>query len=456
MDALAKPIRELTEEVKWFMRAHDLRALRIRTTADMRNAVLQVVVDQEANRFNTSPVLVIPDPHKKDDNGWLARTKRLNEAYEAQRERWAEAGHPQPELTGEQESFGARLFQVNQLWRAPARGTIVVLAPTVVEAGESWDAAVELLVRRPDLASVRWVFVDLEHETAAGLRDAALSTECLVDDGALLGDLKDHVALLEAAPAGAPGAAQVGAAWPLGTLPPSRGKHPPMPKAAVAAELEAAGVPRAMAGDSPKQLKLHIMRGAVALREGDIATAITQQRAARDLCSAAGFVEAKLLMQMTLAGYLLHARQPRAAEAEFTAAAEAGKKQEQWLHAAQAMLGLGALHSVAGRWGEAAATYREAAELSEKAEAPILAIEAWRLAGQLALDHGRESEATASWKKAIALADGDRAAAKLSSAPDTARALAAICRRRGLVQQADWLEAKSLEYQDAEASAEAL
>jgi tetratricopeptide (TPR) repeat protein len=326
-----------------------------------------------------------------------------------------------------------------------------VLAPTVVQQVEAWDQVVTALVTRPDLGGVRWIVVDLDHDTADGLAGElgtrAMSSTCKIDDDALLRDLETHVALLEAAPAGAPGPACVGAAWPKGVLPPTRGKGEPMPAVEVARELEAAGLSPALAGDVGPKLKLHIMRGALALRRGDAARAVDEQRAASKLCAAAGLVDAALLLRMTIAGYLMHAGAPRLARDEFAAVASTAKAGRNWSLAAQALLGLGALLALERRPGEAATAYREAAQLAELAGITVLAIEAWRMTGQLALDHGSEADANTAWRRAIALADSDLPVSALSSAPQTARALAAVCRRRGRIAEAQALEAQSLQFE---------
>jgi len=70
------------------------------------------------------------------------------------------------------------------------------------------------------------------------------------------------------------------------------------------------------------------------------------------------------------------------------------------------------------------------------------------MAGQLALDSGLESSAVDCWKRAISLAGAlEPELTPLTSVAETARALAALCRKRGLAPQALALERQSAEFE---------
>ena len=98
-----------------------------------------------------------------------------------------------------------------------------------------------------------------------------------------------------------------------------------------------------------------------------------------------------------------------------------------------------------GRAAQAAKHYAAAGDLAEVAKVPPLAIECWRMAGQLALDAKLDGSAVECWKRALAVAgELDPAVAKATSAAEVARALAAVCRKRGLRAQADELDRRSI------------
>jgi hypothetical protein len=118
----------------------------------------------------------------------------------------------------------------------------------------------------------------------------------------------------------------------------------------------------------------------------------------------------------------------------------------------QAELALGMLEAADRRPAQAATHYSAAARLAETAQTIPLAMECWRMAGQLALDSGLESSAVDCWKHAIALAGAlEPELTPLTSVAETARALAALCRKRGLVPQAAALERQSIEFEQGPA-----
>jgi hypothetical protein len=104
------------------------------------------------------------------------------------------------------------------------------------------------------------------------------------------------------------------------------------------------------------------------------------------------------------------------------------------------------LDAVDGLPAEAARHYAAAGQHAEKADIAPLAIECWRMAGQLALEARLETGAVDCWKRALALAEPLQPdLAKLTSAAEVARALAAVCRKRGLFAQAESMDRHSVQ-----------
>jgi hypothetical protein len=66
------------------------------------------------------------------------------------------------------------------------------------------------------------------------------------------------------------------------------------------------------------------------------------------------------------------------------------------------------------------------------------------MAGQLLAEDGKLDDAARCFHRALEVAEsGEPADRALSSAPDAAKTLAALCRRHGLVAQAEALEAQA-------------
>ncbi len=464
MDALEKPLQALATDTRWFLRATELRVMHVRTTADTRKDVLRTLIKQESNHYNHSPMLVIEDAHTEVEDGWTHREKRLWMAHESQVERIAEAGltaPTTPAATDEPPSgvagFAAALQRIDAGWAEPMRGTIVVLAPPLVEDTPRWCAALSQLWKSPQLDGVRWIVVDTDGdastEAVEPLGDAALGCRCEVDEEQLVRELELRLSLMRSAPIRAPGPARMGAAWPPGVQLPRRAREPEMDPAERDRLLEEAGVAPGLADEGGRELQFEVLGGALALRKGDGAAAVTHQRRARDLCGEMGLPKERRVMQMTLAGYLLQLEQQPAALQAYGDAARWSEEEDDLQTAALAHLAIGMIHACRGEQRAATKAYGTAGDFAERAEVTIIAIEAWRMAGQLALDSGQDQQGIAAWRRSLALAEADHAVAPHSSAPDTALALADVCDRHGLGPQADALRAQSIRLREAETDA---
>jgi len=164
------------------------------------------------------------------------------------------------------------------------------------------------------------------------------------------------------------------------------------------------------------------------------------------LCAEMEMPREQILNVMILGGYLLAAAQRPHAREAYTKARDLAVAAKLDDMIAQTELTLGMLDAVDHQPAQAAGHYSAAGQHAEKAQLGPLAIECWRMAGQLALEARLESGAVDCWKRAVALADPlDPALAKMTSAPEAARALAAVCRKRGLHAQAASLEQRSVD-----------
>ncbi|MBX3275017.1 MAG: hypothetical protein KF729_32430 [Sandaracinaceae bacterium] len=452
MESLAKPLRALEDDLRWFVRATELRLLHVTASPGLRGAALKVIAGMEALPANRSPFTVLEDPFLRADHGWSSRARRMVEDWEGRVRVMAETGLELGSLSGQRPAsgdplaaFGGWLNLVLSALRPPLDGLVVVLAPTRVDDAAAFEGELVELLRRPELTRARFVVVELGeadlprlHEELGG---AALRSRCERDDAAFAQDLN---ALMRSVDPALPGPARAGAAWPRGVVvPPRPGEREPTPEQqeAVDIELAAAGVSPALAGAAGVRMQQYVLAGALHLREGNGPTAIDCQRQACHLAYEAGAKREALIQHLVLAGYELAAGMDADAAREYASASE---RAEQWdcpLEAAQAELALAVITARQRRHPEAAAHYARSAEAARRADATGLAIEGWRLAGQMAAHAGLDERAAECFGRAIELAeDAEPDVAASSSAPRAARELAERLRAKGLGVQADSLE----------------
>ena len=128
---------------------------------------------------------------------------------------------------------------------------------------------------------------------------------------------------------------------------------------------------------------------------------------------------------------------------EARADAEAQKAPEL---AAQAQIALAAGLFAAKKTEEAALAYAEAGQLAAASGARMLAVEAYRMCGQLVAAQGDFPHAGQAFWRAIEIAsDGEPEEWRLSSAPEAARALAALFRNHDRPETAECLERLAVE-----------
>ena len=454
MESIAAPLRRLQEEGSWFARAHELRLLHVRTDASMRGAVIEQVMALEHHADNRALFYRFDDPFAGADRGWPARVQRLADQHDEKIASVAPAGivvqplgragaSPEPTAVG----FSALLFQIRPLLGAPLNGAVVVLAPAQIEDAALFHQELSALVAAPQLAHVRWIVVEADgaaaRELVVALGPRALDCDCLVDEAQQQRDLAAGGAAAVSDPPlvlpielgwRAPGAMPDVAAPPRR----DRGRLP------TDDELRAAGLSPKFVKGGGEQLKKLILGAALAMRQSRHPDAVALQARAAALCAEMEMPREQVLNVTILGGYLLAAAQRPHAREAYTKArdlAAAGGFDDL---IAQTELALGMLDAVDRLPAEAAGHYAAAGQHAEKADIAPLAIECWRMAGQLALEARLETGAVDCWKRALALAEPLQPdLAKLTSAAEVARALAAVCRKRGLLAQADSMDRHS-------------
>jgi tetratricopeptide (TPR) repeat protein len=192
-------------------------------------------------------------------------------------------------------------------------------------------------------------------------------------------------------------------------------------------------------------LKQLISGGALALRQGRHADAVTLQARAASLCSEMELPHEQVLNLHILGGYLLAGQVRQRAREVYARAGDIAHKGGFTDLEAQSELALGMLEALEHRPAEAATHYSTAGRLAEQAQVSALAIECWRMAGQLAVEARLEQSAVECWKRALDLAEPlEPKVAQITSAAEIARALASLCRKRGLAAQAASLERQAI------------
>ncbi len=456
MDAILKPIERVQEALTWFLAATEQRLLYIQASEALRLPILAKLASLEGHPRCKRAVVVVEAGVERDDDGWETRVAELEQALKDARDR-AAAAEPALELralgplvdASTPAAAFARLLRAGlDAVQPPLEGLLVVLAPAWVNDGDLWRRALATLIGRPELARARFVVVDPEDGPARVVAEQ-LGARAEIADGRIDGRaVKDAmaamVAAMAASPPGADAARAAGMAGPR-EAPPRRLKAPPplTPEQRERAMAEVGLAPAYAEPDVMQKMRVAVMQAAEAMGDGRAADAVRLQREARDLALQARLVREPVLFEIMMGAYAL---QGGAAEHAVGAFDSAARRAEEWQLAelgAQAWLAkAGALLTLKNP-EQAAVAYAEAGRVAG-AQAPPLAIEGYRMSGTLLASLRREQQAIAVWQRALEIAGAmppkDRQA---TTAPDVARALAAVCRKHGLRAQADALEAQA-------------
>ncbi|KYF57787.1 hypothetical protein BE04_39515, partial [Sorangium cellulosum] len=396
-------IQELDDRLRWFVRNPDIHLLDVVVATDIRGSILELVLGQELHADNRAPFYGLEDACTRADDGFAARVERFARLHAVRAAKVREdTGATLPALAlppvglppaARFSGLLVRALSAHLPWND---GLVVVLAPTIVDDPATWAAAVDGLVRTHSSRRIRFVTLHVESSPLRGIVErlggAACATNCALDHRALARELDLRLALMAGAPASAPGPARAGCAWPRAVQPPHRrnAPSPPEPDARMAAA---------------SALPAHVLRGAKAMRDGDVKAAVESQVAARDAALHAEQPRIAAIMELVLGAYLVSAGDRATARRVYAQAiARAGRIGTPDL-AAQGWLALGAIELGDGDRTAATNAYVEAGGAAERGGALMLAIEAWRMAGRVRADDGDDAQATRMWQQALAVAD---------------------------------------------------
>ncbi|MEM6291793.1 MAG: hypothetical protein AAGA54_11025 [Myxococcota bacterium] len=432
MESFGPPLERLMEAMAAFVRTPATKLLHVRSAADARKGCVEAVMAYERDPANTAPFYLFEQEHTATSNGWAERAEhgRLQHAHRA--ERMDEVGEPLtplpegPAVDDPRARFAAQLLQLQHGQPEGAHGMVAVLAPTTLDASEAWHAGVQPLIMDPKLAAVRFIVIETPpaptEQLATSLRDRAAHVK--VEPNAAARD-RDVESMLENL---VPGAPAPGASPELAP--------PQHPSAAPPAEPTPDSKLRGLMAEK-------LIASTLAMKQGRAAEAVQSTREARDLCSAAGLHRDAINMELVLGGQLLGAGSPSQSQAAFERASKTATEHGKTAQAATAQFALGATKLTRRDKQGALVCYAEGTVSAESSGQPALAIEGGRLTGQLAADLGMQAQAIAFWTKSVKLAEAAGPQAPFTSAGESARSLAAMCRKRGLADQAATFEAKA-------------
>lgn len=457
MDSLLQPIARLNTELKWFVTATEHTALHVLVGDGLRGPVLKQIAEAEQHPRNRS-VFVFTEAAEDAENGWAARLTEFQadmDELAAQLQQHAPPMElpPRPVVGASGTPltrFALQLRDVAATTPAPIEGLTLVLAPSGVADPSAWSRDLQALLSQP-LPRVRYVVVEPVHcssrvALSSALGKRLLSVDVVVDPAVAKRDLNAMQAAIAAAPAGSVGMALAGAAGPR-VLPPRRkGAVEPKPPAALAALFRDAGVPEAYADpEGMKRLRALILDAAGAASDGDFLRAIRVQSDARDHADALALPLEAMVLEHMLGAYVMQAGHPARAVSIFESAFQRAAALQAGAHMVQCKLSVATAQLTQRQVDAAVLTYAEAGALGAQHQVPAFAIEAYRMGGQLLAGQRRGQDAAAMWQRALQVAEaGDKLEVSMSSAADVARALAKLCRERGLVAQAQSLEEQAV------------
>ncbi|XYH96525.1 hypothetical protein ACMHYB_53565 [Sorangium sp. So ce1128] len=420
--------------------------LHVVTSEALRLAALDHIAAAEHLGGNRSPFFVLEAPSDAEDDGWAARVDELREDFAELRHAVSEAdGIELPAMPEHAEArtalarFALTVRSALECLRAPLAGLVVVLAPLWARDPARWARDVGALVALRELARVRWVVVDLDEPVCAAVIQAfghrVEEVDARVNDAAVRAGMDQMLSAMTSAPSGATGAPLSGAAGPRAPAPPR--KNAP----SFEAHADAA---------TSHQLRMLVLGAAKAMRDGNAAEAVRQQREALRLCVDEGFVRESIVMELVLGGYALQGGARECALGVFEQARQRAQSAGLAELVVQAHLAVAAALLAQHRTLDAALAYARAGETAAAAGASVLAIEAYRMTGQTLAAAGKTELAAKAWLRALLVAGGATAIEKhASTAPRAARALAEHCRQHRLIQQAEALEAQAAEIEAA-------
>lgn len=383
--------------------------------------------------------------------GWDLRADELTAQYHHLRQVLARTSvsiaalgddvRPWPGRSGGLQRFATILGRVEAGLTARRAGLVIVIAPLFdVSRDATWQADIEMLASAArSLSRVRLVLTELAPGPSAAMARARRAQVCSVrlDPNAIRRAMLERLHAQASAPVGATGFRATGAAGPR-VVPPPRPERTPQrlltPEALAAINPEVRLVLDPVAQDTLRRCSALAAARAV---EGDLLGAIEPQAAIVRACQEAGALSSAASNMLLLGAFTAGAGSAQRARAIYGDARTTAKRCGANSVAVQALFFLAALEIGERRHIEAANWYRQAAQSAAAMSETLMAIEGLRACGEALITCGRVADAVGTWREALAIAnEADRAQAKISAASALARRLAAICRERGLHDQA--------------------
>ncbi len=425
MESLGSPIERLLEAMASFVRTPATKLLHVDAAVRMRKGCVEAVMAHERDPANTAPFYLFEQEHTGHAPQWSERAEhaRAQHAHRAERmEPNGESLAPLPQAVpagAGQAQFAAALLQLAHGQPEGAHGMVAVLSPTTLDAPEAWHAALQPLLMDPKLAAVRFVVIETPPAPSVSIADQLRDRAAKVTVAPNASDEdRDIDSMLEDF---VPGAPPPGAA-PLVT-PPAHPSAAPAPEPTADSKLRGT-------------IAQKLVASALAMKQGRAAESVQATREARDLSAAAGLHRDAINLELMLGGQLLAAGSSKQSEAAFTRATETAAEQGKDSQVATGQFSLGATKLTRRDKQGALVCYAEGTVAAERSGQPALAIEGGRLTGSLAAELGMQAQAIAFYTKAVKLAEAAGPVAPLTSAGESARALAEMCRKRGLTDQA--------------------
>lgn len=397
LTSIRRPLEDLADVAQRFVRT-DARLLFVEAQPRLRMAAIQVLSAAEHFADNRRPLLTVEFTSTRDEDAtWEAATDDLRRAHNEHRE----AGSPLAALVGRpmrtqgSANFAAQVLQCLGTVRAPAAGLLLLIIPPTRDVEAAWLARMGETIRNHRLADARFMIVvtpsaHVEEWSAKFEAGTLVRERCVIDEERATSELAGEIEAEERLGPGARGA------WPRGVRPPPRPGHKADP--ATSDDRDGADTPK----DPARELRVHVKRAALAMRQGDGPEVVRRQAAARDLCIEAGRVRDAVSMELVLGAYILQLGQHTLAISAFDRAALRARDAEHWDLAAQGHLAAASTHAAADDPAAALASYRHGIDAARKADDLRLVFDGYWEAGQVALRLGLEIDCIALWGDAFA------------------------------------------------------
>jgi hypothetical protein len=442
MTAFGIRLERLAADVSWFARATELRLHVILVSPDVRPTALRLVARGARIAERPVPYLLFAQPFAQAGAGWAERIQTLDAAYGTLRAELRKRGTfvtapPASTMTESSHgAFGARLAQWSASTASALAGAVAILAPEQIDAPARFRDELTTLVKEPRLSVVRWVVVlppgaSLE-PLVTRLGAAVLVSDCVAPASEAAADIEKMMVNAGAAGAGASPLARAGMAWPS--------QPPPARTPAAARSAQPTVDPKDVAREA---IRASLFQAAIAMRKEKGLDAVRSLRAGYDASIKGGLVDERLAIHLMLATSVATLGDRKRAIRELEIVQAEGMELERPMTAAQAAGAKAVLQAGARETKAAIATYAEAMAAARMAGEPArpLLIDMLRVAGQLCIDARMEQQGVSYWREAITLAEGQPPGVS-GGAIEAGHALAKLCRKHGLIEQAKSLEAQ--------------